>query len=102
VSRIPAECFPPAEFVLEEMESRGWTREELMGMTFWTSVTLDALLVQREPLTEAQAADLERVFGISQRFWLNLETAYRRWKHAKTRQRHAEKLADRARSAEDG
>ena len=88
-TRMPAEAFPVSEFITEEMGERGWSKDQLAEMLVWSHVALDALLVEDAPLTDEQAADLERVFAVSQRFWLNLETSYRRWFHAKHRARFA-------------
>lgn len=96
--REVAECFPVSDFVIEEMAERGWTRDDLVEMAGWTYAAFNALLTQQEPLTADQAADLERVFGTSQRFWLNLELSYRRWKHSARRERFAR--ARRAASSE--
>jgi HTH-type transcriptional regulator/antitoxin HigA len=27
--RVPAEVFPPGEFIREELDARGWTQEDL-------------------------------------------------------------------------
>ncbi len=29
LKRVPAEVFPPGEFIREELESRGWTQDDL-------------------------------------------------------------------------
>lgn len=84
--RTPAEVFPVADFVREEMTARGWTPDDLARMGNWTRLALDALLSGTEPLTEQDALNLERCFGSSQQFWLNLELAYRRCKHARARE----------------
>jgi HTH-type transcriptional regulator/antitoxin HigA len=77
--REPAECFPPGEFIREEMEARGWSEAQLADMVKWNRIVLDQVLSGNLVLTEQMAADLERGFKVSQRFWLNLETSYRVW-----------------------
>ena len=75
----PTWAVPPSEIIREELIERGWTDDDFARTIKWTRETLDALLVQNEPLTEQQAVDIARGFGTSIQFWVNLELMYRRW-----------------------
>jgi HTH-type transcriptional regulator/antitoxin HigA len=83
--RAPALCFPVSEYIHDEMEARGWTADQLADAARLSRTALTALLEQDAPLTDEQAVDLERAFGVSSQFWMNLEIAYRRWKNARRR-----------------
>jgi HTH-type transcriptional regulator/antitoxin HigA len=79
LNRVPAECFPPGDFVREEMEARGWSAETLAEMIQWQRDLLDRVLEGSEPITEEMAKSLAHGFGVSSAYWLNLEIMYRRW-----------------------
>jgi plasmid maintenance system antidote protein VapI len=87
--RIPAECWHPSVFMQEEMDARGWTRDDLateMRCPNWgvTRLSLD-LYFEAGPVEPdmllGDGEDFARAFGTSAEFWLNLEAAWR--KHAK-------------------
>lgn len=77
--RMPAEAFPPSEFIKEELQERGWTADDFARQIGWSRDTLAALLESDAPLTMQQAADIGRGFGTSDRFWMDLNWSYRRW-----------------------
>jgi HTH-type transcriptional regulator/antitoxin HigA len=58
--RIPAETWPPGEFIREELEARGWTARDL-------GIDPDM------PVDEDMAKRLGAAFGTSPEYWLNLQ-----------------------------
>lgn len=93
VERIPAEVFPPGEFIREEMDARGWSAEDL-AERFGGDYAIDLLVVNlclhvhdtSLILGRNTAEKLGRAFGVSPEFFLNLDTMWRRYgppsKHA--------------------
>lgn len=87
--RVPAEVWHPSVFMQEEMEARGWDRDDLasaMACPDWgiTRLSLDFYfdVGPNEPdMLMGDAEDFARAFGTSASFWLNLEAAWR--KHMK-------------------
>ena len=81
---IPAEAWHPWEFVVEELQERGWTLDDLaarMGGEFEVNrLTLDFLEHSKEELGIVMGIEtseaLGRAFGTSPEFWMNLQTAY--------------------------
>jgi HTH-type transcriptional regulator / antitoxin HigA len=76
-NRIPAEVFPPGEFILDELEERGWTQTNLAEITGRPDSTICSIIAGKKALTEEIAVELGSAFGTSPEFWLNLENAYR-------------------------
>jgi len=76
-TRIPAEVFPPGEFILDELEERGWTQTSLAKITGRPDSTICSIISGKQAITEEIAVELASAFGTSPQFWLNLENAYR-------------------------
>ena len=78
------EAFHPSEYIQEELEARGWTmdmlvarmggdeKEQRLAMDIYMCTPHDPGVL----LGDDGAADLERAFGVSKQFWLNLERAW--------------------------
>lgn len=77
--RMPAEAFPPGDYLAEELEARGWTLEDFAGSLRWSKDATRRLIKGEVPLGAVEAQALGRVLGTSPEFWLNLESTYRRW-----------------------
>jgi HTH-type transcriptional regulator/antitoxin HigA len=83
--RIPAEVFHPSEYIVEELEARGWTRDrlatEMRGEDWGTDRLAIDLYLEIGPTNPgcrlgAMADDLARVFGTSAELWRNLEASW--------------------------
>lgn len=79
-ARIPAETFPPGEFVRDEMEARGWTQGTLAEALGEPMCLVDEIIAGTRAITPETAHGLAEAFGTDPRFWMNLETAYQLWK----------------------
>ena len=81
--KIPAETFPPGNFIAEELEARGWTARDL-AERMGGDVAMNLLVVDMLVLAPAKgmllgkdtAAQLSSAFGTSSEFWLNLDRAW--------------------------
>lgn len=86
--RIPAQTFPPAEFIRDELEARGWTQTDLATVLGRPLQFVNELLSGRKALTPETAIGLAQAFGTGADLWVNLEGTYRlslqREKNAKT------------------
>lgn len=79
-TRIPAEAFPPNEFVQEELTERGWTVDTLAERSGLPRETVNRLMSDdRFPVTHEIASGLSRAFGSSAALWLNLQRSYTDW-----------------------
>ena len=75
--RIPAEIFPPGEYLREELESRGWTQSGLAERMRRPLRSINEIINGKKAITAETAIGLGDVFRTSAEYWLNLESAYR-------------------------
>ncbi len=76
-NRIPAEVFPPGEFIRDELEARGWTQADLAEVLGRPAKTISEILLGKKAITPETAKGLGEAFGVDPQFWMNLEGAYR-------------------------
>lgn len=96
--RIPAEAFPPGEFIQEELEARGWTQQLLAEKAGLPESTIERIIRAEKTVTLADARGLSRAFGTSAEIWVNLQKIYNEWRKA-TSKLPPVMVASRARSA---
>jgi len=75
-NRTPAEVFPPGEFILDELEERGWSQTSLAKITGRPDSTISSIISGKKSITPEIASEFASAFGTSPQFWLNLENAY--------------------------
>ena len=76
VERIPAEVFPPGEFIQDELDARGWTQADLAEIMGRDSNLVSALVTGKRSVTPETARCLASAFGTSAELWMNLESAF--------------------------
>ena len=74
--RIPAEVFPPGEFVREELETRGWTQLDLTEIIGCPPRLVNEVIAGQRSITPNTARRLGEAFGTGAQVWMNLESAY--------------------------
>src|SRR5712692_4355562 len=74
--RIPAEVFPPGEFIKEELEARGWTQADLAEILGRSARLVSEIVGGKRAISPETAKGLGDAFGTSAQFWMNLESAY--------------------------
>lgn len=77
--RVPAEAFPPGEFLKDELEERGWTQEEFAAIIGRPTTLVNQIVLGKRAITPEAAAEIGAALGVEAEYWLNLETAYRLW-----------------------
>lgn len=88
--RVPAEVFPPGEFIREELEARGWTQMDLADILGRPLKLVSDIILGKRIITPETAKGLGDAFGIDPQFFLNLESAYQLWRVGKSREHDAE------------
>ena len=73
---VPAEVFPPGEFLREELEARGWTQNDLARVIGRPLQTVNQIVNGRKRITAETAKELGLAFGTGPEVWLNLENTY--------------------------
>ena len=77
LGRIPAEVFPPGEFLRDEIEARSLTPAGLAQSLGLPLQIVSGLLTGEQPITQDLADKLGGLFEVDPQFWMNLENAYR-------------------------
>lgn len=75
-ARIPAEVFPPGEFLREELEAREWSQQELADILGRPPRLISEIISGKRAITPETARGLAEAFGTSAEYWLNLESQY--------------------------
>lgn len=76
IERIPAEVFPPGEFLRDELEARGWTQGDLADIMGRPNTLISKIVGGKKSITPETAQGLGEAFGTGAQFWMNLESAY--------------------------
>ena len=80
--RIPAEVFPPGEFLADELRERGWTQSEFAEIVRRPIKRVNEIIAGKKSITPETAREFAAALGTSPQYWLNLESAYQLWKSA--------------------
>lgn len=75
--RIPAEVFPPGEFIKDELEARNWTQADLAEILGRPLQAVNEIIAGKKTITPETARALGDALGAAPELWLNLENAYR-------------------------
>ena len=73
---VPAEPFPPGEYLRDELNARGWTRENLALMLGMSRRQLNNLIAGKTAVTAETASKIGDAFDQDPQLWMNLQTAY--------------------------
>ncbi len=73
---VPAEVFPPGDFLREELEERGWSQTDFAAILDRSVGMVNDLLVAKRTITPETAQRLSAALGTTPEYWLNLEAAY--------------------------
>lgn len=73
---VPAEPFPPGEYIKDEIEARGWTQDDLADVMGISRRQLINLIQGKSGITPDTAQALADAFGQNARTWMNLQVSY--------------------------
>lgn len=82
--RIPAQCFPPGEYISDEIHARGWSVVNLAskmsrGKKVFSEEDVQNIINGTWKITPDIAFALRHAFGTSVELWTNLQSAYDEW-----------------------
>ncbi len=81
MSRVmPAEVFPPGEFLREELEARNWTQADLAEILGVSPRLVNEIINAKRSITPETAKGLGTAFGTDPQYWMNLESSYQLWR----------------------
>lgn len=73
---IPAEVFPPGEFLKEELEARNWTQIEFAEIIGKDTRLVYEIIGGKRAITPETAMLFSEALGTSPELWMNLESQY--------------------------
>jgi HTH-type transcriptional regulator / antitoxin HigA len=73
---VPAEPFPPGEYIQDEIDARGWAIDDLAEVTGISRRQLINLIQAKSGITPETAKALAEAFGQEAQEWMNLQAAY--------------------------
>lgn len=74
--RVPAEAFPPGDWIREWLEDRGWTQLDLAEILGRPIQLVNELIAGKKSITPETAKGLAQAFGTSPQLWMSLDAAY--------------------------
>lgn len=74
--RIPAEIFPPGEFLKDELDARGWTQVEFAEIIERDTRVISEVIGGKRSITPETAIAFGEALGTGPEFWLNLESQF--------------------------
>ena len=76
IKELPDLPIPPGESLKETLEAIGMSQTELARRMGRPKKTINEILHGKAAITADTALQLERVLGVTSKFWLNLEANY--------------------------
>ena len=77
---IVAEAFHPGEFLLDELNERGWTQVEFAEIIGRPYQLVNEIIAGKKRITPETAKELGAALGTTAQFWMNLDTTYQLWR----------------------
>ncbi len=76
ITRIPAEVFPPGEFLRDELDARNWTQTEFAEIIGRPRELINRIVSGKRGVSPRTALEFAAALGTSAQFWMNLESTY--------------------------
>lgn len=73
---MPAEVFPPGEYLKDALEARGWSQTEFAEIIGRPTRVVNEIIAARRSISPETAHELAAGLDTSAQYWLNLEAAY--------------------------
>ena len=73
---LPAEAFLPGEYILDFLDARGWTQDDLAEVVGRSRALINRLISGKTAINSSTANELADAFGTSPELWMNLQTAF--------------------------
>jgi plasmid maintenance system antidote protein VapI len=82
MKRLPAQCFPAAEIVKDELEARGVSLDAFLNVIGMRPERWEALVKGEYGMLLKECQSIAGALGLSMEFVVNLNFAYQQWKNA--------------------
>jgi HTH-type transcriptional regulator/antitoxin HigA len=95
-NRMPAEAFPPGEFLKDELEERGWTQDEFAAIIGRSPAVVNQIISGKRGISPETAREIGAALESSAMYWMNLDASYRLWRAGPAPARISEEARVRA------
>ncbi|KLU22229.1 hypothetical protein EOS_31520 [Caballeronia mineralivorans PML1(12)] len=75
-TRVPAEVFPPGEFLKEELDARNWSQVEFAEIIGKDTRSVYEIVNGKRSITPETAVIFAEALGTSAQLWMNLESQF--------------------------
>jgi HTH-type transcriptional regulator/antitoxin HigA len=73
---MPAEIFPPGEYLKDALEAHGWSQTEFAEIIGRPTRVVNEIIAAKRSISPETAHELAAALDTSAQYWLNLESAY--------------------------
>ncbi|PBB35419.1 HigA family addiction module antitoxin [Mesorhizobium sp. WSM3868] len=74
--RVPAEAFPPGEFLKDALDDLGWSQTEFAEIIGRKANVVNEIIAGKRSITPDTAREIAAALDTTPQYWLNLESAY--------------------------
>jgi HTH-type transcriptional regulator / antitoxin HigA len=74
---VPAQVFPPGEYLRDELKERGWTQGDFARILGRPVQVVNEIINGKKRITVETAKAIGLALGTGPELWLNLENSYR-------------------------
>jgi len=78
-TRMPAEVFPPGEYLADELEARAWSQADFAEIIGRPVQFVSEIINGKKEITAESATQIEAALGTSAETWLSLQARFRLW-----------------------
>lgn len=81
-TRMPAEAFPPGEYLADELEAREWSQTDFAEIIGRPVQFVSEIINGKKEITAESATQIAAALGTSAETWLSLQARFRLWQLA--------------------
>lgn len=81
-TRMPAEVFPPGEYLADELEAREWSQADFADIIGRPVQFVSEIINGKKEITAESATQIAAALGTSAETWLSLQARFRLWQLA--------------------
>lgn len=78
-TRMPAEVFPPGEYLADELEAREWSQADFADIIGRPVQFVSEIINGKKEITAESATQIAAALGTSAETWLSLQARFRLW-----------------------
>ena len=81
-TRMPAEVFPPGEYLADELDARSWSQADFAEIIGRPVQFVSEIINGKKEITAESATQIAAALGTTAESWLSLQARFRLWQLA--------------------